>query len=190
MLLLLILPWCVATGIAGRRHVVSFLCLVIGIPVFTAIPVASGCVLLVTALTTNDQDMMSVRMGIATGAFCFLSTMMCIFVVCLALLCGSKGQGKKHQYPFPLVHTFQFYETSRKWGKRRELMIMRGIPHLPDMPLLIASHFGSVSCLLRIKSHKNHSKSSNVYSNIPTTCIIIIYYQLFLSANEIIPFSQ
>lgn len=121
-----ILSAIVSIGLAGRRNLFSFCCLATGIPVFTLVPTITGVALLYVALSSGDklqdgaaEEMMSKGFGIATGVACLLSTVMCLYVVCLAIMCGSKGRGKDHQYPTPLAY-FPFlrdFKATRTEGK-------------------------------------------------------------------------
>ena len=89
-------------GIAGRRSLFSFCCLVMGIPVFAVAPLVAGGVILSTALVAEDTRVKEV--GIAAAVCCVLSTVTCFLLLCWAIACGGKGRGKHHRYPIPLAY--------------------------------------------------------------------------------------
>lgn len=105
-------------GIAGRRSIFSFCCLVMGIPVFAVAPIVVGGIILYTALTASDDSVKEV--GIAASVCGFFSTITCCFVLCWAMLCGGKGRGRKHRYPIPLAY-FPFLEDFKEVRKEREV---------------------------------------------------------------------
>lgn len=109
-------------GIVGRRSIFSFCCLVAGILVFSVTPAVAGGIILFTALSADDDegDALRKEVGIAAGVTCLLSTVCCCFVLCWAMLCGSKGPGKHHQYPTPLAY-FPFLRDFKEVRSEREL---------------------------------------------------------------------
>ena len=88
-------------GYLGRRSMWSFLCLVVGMVVFSVVPILTGGFILVTSQTSDNGDS---GFGLVTGIFCLLSTMACLSIVCCAILFGSKGRAKKHRFPIPLAY--------------------------------------------------------------------------------------
>ena len=90
-------------GFAGRRSLCSYCCLVVGIPTFATIPIAAGCTLLLSVLDSS-RSQVGVDIGIAAAVSCLLSTLFCMVITCWALMCGSCGRGKNHQYPIPLAY--------------------------------------------------------------------------------------
>lgn len=105
-------------GCFGRASLCSFCCIALGIPIFGAIPAGVGIFLLVDALTRNATlDSIGQYVGVATAVCCFLSTVFCIMVTLVALICGSKGRGRKHRFPIPLAYLpclkeFEEYEDT------------------------------------------------------------------------------
>ena len=91
-------------GFSGRKSIFSYCCLVVGVMVFTVIPVAAGSTLLVVALLSFSENPVGARVGIAAAVFCFLSTAICLVMTCWALMCGSRRRGKNHRYPIPLAY--------------------------------------------------------------------------------------
>ena len=89
-------------GCQGRASLCSYCCLVLGIPIFFAIPVAGGITLLVEAL--NNKDGIGRDVGLAAAVCCFMSTALCIALTWVALICGSKGKGRNHRFPVPLAY--------------------------------------------------------------------------------------
>ena len=93
-------------GLVGRRSTFSYCCLVLGLPVFVAVPAVAGVGILVVTLTNQQASVMTEagRVGIASGVCCLLSTVTCFFLLVWSMACGSKGRGRRHQYPTPLAY--------------------------------------------------------------------------------------
>lgn len=89
-------------GIAGRRSLLSFCCLVVGVPVFTVAPMVAGGTILYTVLVAEGKGAKEV--GVAAAVCCIFSTMTCCFLLCWAIACGGRGRGKHHRYPIPLAY--------------------------------------------------------------------------------------
>lgn len=117
-------------GMMGRRSVFSYCCLVAGVPVFAAVPLVSGGVLLFLSLMPADEEAENtaetvVKTGLATAVLCVFSTVTCMFMLCWALICGSKGRGKRHRYPIPLAYLpylkdFQEIQLKEDAGKEAD----------------------------------------------------------------------
>lgn len=93
-------------GMVGRRSLFSFCCLVAGLPVFGVVPIVTGGVILSFSPSAGDEENggAAETVGIVTGVFCMLSTVTCLFLLCWAMLCGSKGRGKENRFPIPLAY--------------------------------------------------------------------------------------
>lgn len=116
-------------GLVGRRSMFSFCCVAAGLPVFAVVPLITGGAVLFTSLSPSDEQeeergagggATGERIGIAAGVACLLSTATCLFVVCWAMICGSRGRGKEHQYPSPLAY-FPFLRDFRVVKKEQEV---------------------------------------------------------------------
>ncbi len=107
-------------GLVGRRSHFSFCCLVAGIPVFGAVPMVTGSVILFISLSAADEDGGARVVGLVTGVSCILSTVTCLFLLCWAMFCGSRGRGKEHRYPIPLAY-MPFLRDFRDVGREREV---------------------------------------------------------------------
>ena len=93
----------ICMGIVGRPDDLwTYCCLVIGVPVFFTIPVASGVLLLVSAF--NNVGSTGRNIGITATIFCFSSTLPCCCVLICALACGTRGKGKRSRYPTPIAY--------------------------------------------------------------------------------------
>lgn len=113
-------------GLLTRHHMCSFCCLIVGIPVFTVVPLVTGGGILVTTLTAEDGSLPpvdsgaahnAINVGVATGTFCLLSTLPCLFILFWAVCCGSRDCGKKHVYPMPLCY-FPFLRDFKEIHER------------------------------------------------------------------------
>lgn len=113
-------------GVVSRQSVFSFCCLAAGIVVFGVVPAVTGACILVTILFSGDSVPSSSNVetdirGITTAVLCFLSTITCCCVLCMAILCGSKGRGKNSRYPTPLAYIpflRDFVEVREESGRR------------------------------------------------------------------------
>ena len=90
-------------GCAGRSSLCSFCCIVVGIPLFAAIPLVEGVVLLWGTLSRHSAGT-SRTVGLVAAVTCFLSTVFCFIVTLVALICGSRGKGRHHRFPIPLAY--------------------------------------------------------------------------------------
>lgn len=109
-------------GMVGRRSMFSFCCLAAGIPIFAVVPLVAGGAILFTALSSKDGESSGTAkgIGIAAGVTCLLSTVTCFFVLCWALICGSRGRAKEHRYPIPLAY-FPFLRDFKDVKRDREV---------------------------------------------------------------------
>lgn len=114
-------------GLVGRRNMFSFCCVVAGLPVFAVVPMITGGALLFVSLSSSSEQegdasgKGGTRIGIAAGVACLLSTAACLFIVCWAMICGSRGRGKKHQYPIPLAY-FPFLRDFKATMNEQEVV--------------------------------------------------------------------
>ena len=121
-------------GMAGRRSVCSFCCLVAGVPVFGVVPLVVGGAILATSLSQSTSDGgeesssgVARDVGIAAGVCCLLSTSLCIILLCWAMICGSKGRAENHRYPIPLAYfpfLRDFEEIKTRDKKERDVSEM------------------------------------------------------------------
>lgn len=111
----------ICMGIVGRPDDLwTYCCLVLGVPVFFTIPVASGVLLLVSAL--NNVGSTGRNIGITATILCFSSTLPCCCVLICALACGTRGKGKRSRYPTPIAYVPVLGELEQredKWEARR-----------------------------------------------------------------------
>ena len=112
-------------GIVGRPDDLwTYCCLVLGVPVFFTIPVASGILLLVSSLSNVASTGRDI--GITATILCFSSTLPCCCVLICALACGTRGKGKRSRYPTPIAYVPVLGELKQRedrWEvmkKRRE----------------------------------------------------------------------
>lgn len=128
-------------GMLGRRSMCSFCCLVAGVPVFVVAPLVVGGAILTTSLSLSSSDgeelpSDGVRdMGIAAGVCCLLSTSVCIFLLCWAMICGSRGRAKNHRYPIPLAYfpfLRDFEEIKKKDREERNISEMYTADYPPS----------------------------------------------------------
>lgn len=120
-------------GMVGRKSMCSFCCLVAGIPVFVVAPLVVGGAILSTSLSSSGgggEESGSVKardVGVAAGVCCLLSTAVCIFLLCWAIICGSKGRARNHRYPIPLAYfpwIRDFEEIEKKDREERDIAEM------------------------------------------------------------------
>ena len=110
----------ICMGIVGRPDdLCTYCCLVLGVPVFFTIPVASGILLLVSAL--NNVGSTGRNIGITATILCFCSTLPCCCVVICALACGTRGKGKRSRYPTPIAYIPILGELEQREDKWEEV---------------------------------------------------------------------
>ena len=103
-------------GIVGRPDDLwTYCCLVLGVPVFFTIPVASAILLLVSAL--NNVGSTGRNIGITATVLCFSSTLPCCCVLICALACGTRGKGKRSRYPTPIAYVPVLGELKQREDK-------------------------------------------------------------------------
>ena len=90
-------------GVIGRPdETCVHCCLVMGVPIFCAVPVVVSVMILVSAV--QNEVPTGQQIGIAASILCFISTLTCCFFLWWALCCGSVGKGRRSRYPVPLSY--------------------------------------------------------------------------------------
>lgn len=111
--LVYILAAMILMGVVGQADSYwTYCCLVIGIPVFVAVPVVCAVILFVSAF--QNPDSVGTQVGIAAAVFCLTSTSVCLCITTCALFCGTFGKGKTSRYPTPLAYLPILEKTERR----------------------------------------------------------------------------
>ena len=102
--------WMGAVGQADSYW--TYCCLVIGIPLFAAVPLVCAIILFVGAF--QNPDSVGMEVGIAAAVFCLISTSVCLCTAIFALFCGTSGRGKTSRYPSPLAYLPILEKTQKR----------------------------------------------------------------------------
>ena len=146
----------VCMGIVGRPDDLwTYCCLVLGVPVFFTIPVASAILLLVSAL--NNVGSTGRNIGITATILCFSSTLPCCCILICALVCGTRGKGKKSRYPTPIAYIPVLGELKQREDKWEAMKRRREFTD--DYPA--SSPPGPVPDYKAAKSRTNDSKNGD-----------------------------